>query len=147
LTITWSAPGSELQTSTHAASTRARSACSCAARSPVSGDRRHLAADQFAQFLLGGKVRGPHRLGRLSRLLDVHTQHLPQELLLGADVVVERAGAQAGPMPDFSHAGAVEPLRGEQFDRRSADARARLLGLLCAAPRAAPPAKGSVHDK
>ena len=60
-------------------------------------------------------------------------QQLEQQILLGADVVVERAALQPGGLTDLRDAGSVVPLLGEQ-PRRPA-ARARACPLVALGPR------------
>ena len=54
------------------------------------GDRPHMTADQLAQFVGRSQFRVCDRLGRSENLFDVCAENIPQQLFLGADVVVKR---------------------------------------------------------
>ena len=84
------------------------------------------------------RVRGrPARwLGRRAGLLDVGTQDLPQQLLLRADVVVERPPLDPRPQTDLRHARGMEALLREELHGDAQDSLAGRGALLCAARRA-----------
>ena len=89
----------------------------------MGGDRLNVVVDETPQLLDGFEVGLRYRLGAGAGLLDVGTQDLPQQLLLRADVVVERAPAgsrPAGRPPPHRWHGSPSPQRALRRRARSA---------------------------